>query len=305
VRRSQRFKPSAAASASTPVQPAAGLSSEVMARSRLGEKALVEGHLYLVERAVRRQTGRVPGHVQRDDLMSAGMAGLAQAARRFNPKRGVSFDHYAARRIHGAVLDELRSADWAGRPLRAKARNLSRLTDSLTAGLGQRPSEAQLAEAAGLSVQSLTRLNAEVYRALVVSYEAILDSRGNGLPWSPAVGEDPEEELLRAERLRCQDIALLALPERLATVIRGYFLEERPVTEIADQLGVAPSRVAQLRTEALGLLRDGMNAQLDPSKVTPPRDRSGQVTRRQAAYRVALTDLTDRQRRPPTRWPVP
>ena len=253
----------------------------------LDEEQLIREHLFLVHRTVVQTAARIPSHVSRDDLLSAGMAGLAHAARHYDPQRGVPFDRYAATRIRGAVLDELRGFDWASRPVRTKARNLASLTESLTSALGRRPTEQELAEAAGLTLEALQRLSGDVHRSVVLNYEAIIET-GDAEFLLPAAADNPEEELLMRERIMFLSAALHALPERLQTVIRGYFFEERTVTEIAGELGVTQSRVSQLRTEALELLRDGMNSQLDPSKVTPLRRQSGRVSRRQAAYRAAM-----------------
>jgi RNA polymerase sigma factor for flagellar operon FliA len=253
----------------------------------LEEERLIRDHLFLVHRTVVQTAARIPSHVSRDDLLSAGMAGLAHAARHYDPQRGVPFDRYAATRIRGAVLDELRGFDWASRPVRTKARNLASLTESLTSALGRRPTQLELAEAAGLTVDALQRLSGDVHRSVVLNYEAIIET-GDAEFLLPAASDNPEEELLMRERITFLSAALHALPERLQTVIRGYFFEERTVTEIASELGVTQSRVSQLRSEALELLRDGMNSQLDPSKVTPLRRQSGRVSRRQAAYRAAM-----------------
>jgi RNA polymerase sigma factor for flagellar operon FliA len=216
------------------------------------------------------------------------MAGLAHAARHYDQQRGVPFDRYAATRIRGAILDELRGFDWASRPVRTKARTLAHLSETLTAALGRVPTEGELAQAAGLSVTALARLSGDVHRSVVLNYEAIVET-GDAEFLLPAAADNPEEELLMQERVRCLAAALRALPERLQMVIRGYFFEERSVTDIANELGVTQSRVSQLRTEALELLRDGMNTQLDPGKVSPLRRESGRVSRRQAAYRAAMT----------------
>src|SRR5258708_19911024 len=98
----------------------------------LGEEQLIRDHLFLVHKTVSQTSSRIPAHVSRDDLLSAGMAGLAHAARHYDPQRGGPFDRYAATRIRGAVLDELRGFDWASRPVRAKPRTLATLHKSLT-----------------------------------------------------------------------------------------------------------------------------------------------------------------------------
>jgi Sigma-70, region 4 len=102
--------------------------------------------------------------------------------------------------------------------------------------------------------------------------------------WWPNKGPGPEDRLLQRERLEYLQLAVDSLPERLRKVVTDYFLAERPMAEIAAELGVSESRVSQLRAEALDLLRDGMNAQLDPALVGRPRRPGGCVARRREAY---------------------
>jgi RNA polymerase sigma factor FliA len=251
------------------------------------EEALVQDHLDLVHKMVTQTVNRIPSHVLRDDLVSAGMAGLVLAARHFDPARGVPFERYAATRIRGALIDELRSFDWASRPVRAKARAVASRSEALTAKLGRAPTPEELAEACGLSVTNLERLTDDLHRAVVLNYDAVL-ATGDGEMLLPVSDEDPEEELLTQERATCLLKAIDALPERLRTVVRGYFFEERTVGELARELGVTQSRVSQLRAEAIELLRDGVNAQLDPARVTPLRRATGRVSRRQATYRAKM-----------------
>jgi RNA polymerase sigma factor for flagellar operon FliA len=97
----------------------------------------------------------------------------------------------------------------------------------------------------------------------------------------PGIG--PEDMLLRRERLGYLRDAIAVLPERLRTVVHGYFFDERPMAKIAEELGVTESRVSQLRAEALGLLRDGLNTHLDPQLADAP-DREGCGARRRATY---------------------
>src|SRR5512132_2526742 len=101
------------------------------------EAQLVADHLPLVHHVVHELLGRLPQHVSRDDLVSAGMLGLVQAARTFDPTHGVPFDRHAANRIRGALLDELRAIDWASRSVRANARRLASADEQLTARLGR------------------------------------------------------------------------------------------------------------------------------------------------------------------------
>src|SRR3954451_22348275 len=105
------------------------LSAGATVEQRRLEEQLVREHLPLVHYAVSEMATKVPRQVSRDDLISAGMAGLAQAARSFEPSRGISFDRYASTRIRGSLLEELRDRDWASRSVRSKARKMASASD--------------------------------------------------------------------------------------------------------------------------------------------------------------------------------
>lgn len=246
---------------------------------------LCRAHVPLVHFEVRAISSRLPGHVFTDDLVSAGMAALAMAARSFDVSLGVPFGRYAVRRIRGALLDELRSADWATRSLRSKVRRRDQVHDALAASLGRRPSDAEVAAQMGVSTAELERVDADLHASVVLRLDVITDASGGGagadalLPKSSAT---PESVLVARERQAYLRDAIEALPERLAAVVRGCFFEDRPMRELADELGVTESRISQMRAEALRLLRDGLNSQLAPELVDASG--TGAVARRKAAY---------------------
>ncbi|CAA9419555.1 MAG: hypothetical protein AVDCRST_MAG35-1892, partial [uncultured Quadrisphaera sp.] len=101
---------------------------------------LVRTHLPIVGYQVNETMARLPGHVHRDDLVSAGLAALAAAAVGFDASTGVPFARYATLRIRGALLDELRAMDWAPRGARTRAKEMDAAEDRLAVGLGRRPS---------------------------------------------------------------------------------------------------------------------------------------------------------------------
>ncbi len=248
------------------------------------EDKLVREHLPLVGYVVTEVAHRVPAHVSRNDLVSAGMLGLAQAARSFDPERGIAFDRFASTRIRGALLDELRGRDWASRSVRAKARTMQHATEDLTAKLGRTPTNEEVAKVLNLDPATVHKLVDDVHRATVLNYESLaLDGDAESFIATSSV-DSPEDTIVDRERKAFLTDSVAALPERLRLVVIGYFFEERSMQDLADELGVSESRVSQLRAEALILLKDGMNSQLEPDQVDLDARPNGRVARRKAAY---------------------
>jgi RNA polymerase sigma factor FliA len=259
---------------------------------RAVEEQLVRDHLAVVQYAVADVASRVPRHVCRDDLESAAMLGLAQAARTYDPSRGIAFERHAANRVRGALLDALRDSDWASRSVRTRARQMQRAADDLAVRLGHTPSVAEVAAELGLEPGSVHKLMEDVHRATVLNYDSIV-AEGDAEDVLPADAETPDQVLLDRERHAYLADAVVALPERLRQVVTAYFFEERPMLEIAAELGVTESRVSQLRSEALVLLKDGLNAHLDPATLAPEPRPGGRVARRKAAYYAAVAAGSD------------
>jgi RNA polymerase sigma factor for flagellar operon FliA len=248
--------------------------------------ALVTGHMALVGHIVRESMGRLPGHVNRDDLSSAGYTALVQAARSYDGSRGVPFTRYAATRIRGAILDELRGIDWASRSVRRRARELDDTRSKLAVDLGRVATDAEVAAAAGLTVEEVAANGDDVSRASVMSLQGFGDTSIDDV--LPTRAPSPEDKIEQNERIGYLIDAVALLPERLRVVVEGYFFTERPMAEIADELGVTESRVSQMRAEALVLLKDAMNSALDPELVAPHARPDGCAARRRDAYFAAV-----------------
>ena len=248
---------------------------------------LVTSNLPLVGHVVRETMMRVPGHVDRDDLTSAGLVALVKAGQSYDPERGVPFARYAATRIRGAVLDELRAVDWAPRSVRRRARDLDQARARLGATMGRAADDREVAQALGLSLEEVTANADDLSRAQVMSIDAHPD-QGSVADSLVSLAPSPEQALEHRERLAYLGEAILELPERLRAVVEGYFLAERPMAEIAAELGVTESRVSQLRAEAMVLLRDALNSQLDPALVPAANRPDGVAARRREAYFAAV-----------------
>jgi RNA polymerase sigma factor FliA len=242
--------------------------------------ALITEHLPLVGHLVRELMHRLPTHVNRDDLASAGTVALVLSARSFDPARGVPFARFAAIRIRGALTDELRTMDWASRAVRSRAREVETVRTTLAARLGHTPAKHEVAEAMGVSTEQLDASDADVHRASVLSLQSLTPDDNAEL--LPTAGDGPETLLLRREQLGMLKDAIAELPERLRAVVQEYFFAQRKMADIAVQLGVTESRVSQLRSEALIMLRAGLRTGADDEAAVP-----APASRGQSAARVA------------------
>jgi RNA polymerase sigma factor FliA len=248
--------------------------------------ALITRHIPVVTHIVRETLGRVPSHVNRDDLTSAGLAALVQASKSFDAERGVPFARYAATRVRGAILDELRGIDWASRSVRRRARDLDATRAQLAGILGRNPSPQEVADAVGMTMAEIAQNEDDIARAQVLSLQGAQDASLEDM--LPSGGPTPEQLVEHRERLTYLVEAVAELPERLRIVVSEYFLEERPMAEIAAELGVTESRVSQMRAEALVLLRDALNHELDPAQLPPHARPQGSAARRREAYFAAV-----------------
>ncbi|GAA0810078.1 sigma-70 family RNA polymerase sigma factor [Spirilliplanes yamanashiensis] len=252
------------------------------------QEQLITAHIPLVGHIVRDMLTRVPNHVHRDDLTSGGLTALVTAARSFDPERGIPFHRFATTRIRGALLDELRALDWASRSVRSRARQADTAREQLMNTLGRTPTPAELAAALGTTADDLHNTSNDVQRAVVLSLQGFAAGTAEDMVTERTPG--PEETLLRREQIGYLHHAIEALPERLRKVVAEYYLDERPMTEIAAELGVTESRVSQLRSEALALLKDGMNAQLDPDLLAAQERPDGCVAKRRASYYASIAE---------------
>jgi RNA polymerase sigma factor for flagellar operon FliA len=247
---------------------------------------LVTSHIPLVTHIVHETMRRVPGHVDRDDLTSAGLTALVQASKAFDTSHGVPFARYAATRVRGAILDELRSIDWASRSVRRRAREVDAVRAQLAGSLGHLPSGQEVADALGLTTTEVAQNDGDIVRARVLSIQGAQDASLDDV--LPAREATPEQELEHREQLTYLIEAVAELPDRLRFVISEYFLQERPMAEIASELRVTQSRVSQMRAEALVLLRDALHHELEPALLVPLARPTGAAARRREDYFSAV-----------------
>ncbi|HCT61622.1 MULTISPECIES: FliA/WhiG family RNA polymerase sigma factor [Acidobacterium] len=221
------------------------------------EQQLME-HLPTVRYLARRIHERLPHHVELDDLVSAGVVGLLDAMRKFDPAKKVQFRSYAQFRIRGAILDSLRMLDWSPRELRRKGRAVEEAIRAVTARLGRAPQESEVAGEMGLPLHEYQQLLGEL-KGLEIGTLHVERSEDSGEEELAFLPNDPEDDplfrCLKGEMRERLMAAIDALPERERLVMTLYYYEEMTMKEIGLTLGVVESRVSQMHSSAVLHLR--------------------------------------------------
>jgi RNA polymerase sigma factor for flagellar operon FliA len=245
------------------------VSPDVEQITRERERVMID-HLPTVRFLARRIHERLPQHVDFEDLVSAGVLGLIDALRKFDPEKKVQFRSYAQFRIRGAILDSLRTLDWSPRDLRRKGRAVEEAIRALTARTGRAPSESEIAEEMAMKLGEYQQLLGELKGLEIgtLHMERSEDSGEDELAYIPNGPEDdPLYRCLKGEmQIRVVD-AIDQLPERERLVMTLYYYEEMTMREIGVTLGVVESRVSQIHAAAVLHLRSLLGAFRKDGKV--------------------------------------
>jgi RNA polymerase sigma factor FliA len=226
---------------------------------------LVIQNVALVKSLAQRLAQRLPSQVSIEDLISAGVLGLIEAAGRYQPSLGVPFQAFARRRVHGAMLDALRDLDWAPRSLRRLRRDVDAAIAAVRARTGGEPDEPAIAAELGLSQEDYERA-LEQLRTLELATARELDApASDGTPlieFCIDPGETAVQTIERQELRTHLARAVEQLPERERHILALYYEEEMTLAEIGETIGVCESRVCQLRGVAVARLRTLLRASL-------------------------------------------
>ncbi|MGI9538528.1 MAG: FliA/WhiG family RNA polymerase sigma factor [Miltoncostaeaceae bacterium] len=211
---------------------------------------------------------QLPSYIDIEDLTSYGLVGLLDAIDRFEPSRGVKFETFALTRIRGAIIDELRSLDWAPRALRHRQRQLMRAMASIEQREGRPATDDELASSLEVDVSELDGLLAEIASSSMVALEEVFATAGGdderfslGDAIEDVSSPDPSAA---SEHAAIRDLladAIVRLPERERIVVSLYHYDNLSLREIGDVLGVTESRASQLRTKAIMRLRSALDSE--------------------------------------------
>ncbi|HEX6071170.1 MAG TPA: FliA/WhiG family RNA polymerase sigma factor [Longimicrobiaceae bacterium] len=222
--------------------------------------SLVSGHLGLVHHMARQLARRISVDIDFDELVSAGTMGLMNAVDSFDAGRGLAFSTYAAPRIRGAILDELRRQDHVPRSIRRKIRDLGAAREELSRIHGNAPTDREMAEHLEVDLETFWRWQAEIEGVFLVPLDQPFDdddrrSSTPALSLPGVTGDTIEDDINHQQEVEALREALLRLSERERIVLSLYYFEELKLHEIGAVLSLTESRVSQIHKKALASLR--------------------------------------------------
>ncbi len=227
-------------------------------------ETLVRQHAPLVKRIAHHLSARLPAAVQVDDLIQAGMVGLLEAAQKYDPGKGASFETYAGIRIRGAMMDDIRKGDWVPRSVHRNARRITEAIHLVEARTGRDAQDKEVAAELGMTLEQyhatlrdassgrLFSLDEMDYESESMVEQATLES-------SSAATGNPLGNIEKENFLTKLTAEIERLPEREKLVLSLYYDEELNLKEIGQVLEVSESRISQIHSQAAMRLRSRLS----------------------------------------------
>ena len=234
---------------------------------RNNSEALVLAHLGMVKRVALHLKVRVPPFMELVELIQVGMIGLLEAARAFDPAKGIEFESFALSRVRGAMLDEVRHLSFLPRSAVAYNKSETKATNVLQSELGRAPTQAELADHMGDDLEAFHKKRGQAKRFETFSIELMTDEVMNIADES---SKQPDAIVEHQQFMRSVGSAIGELPERDQLLMQLYYVEELNLKEIGEVLGVTESRVSQLLTAIVKKLRVSLKVE----ELTAPKSRS-------------------------------
>ncbi len=243
---------------------------------RSGERELrdylIEKHLYVVRRTAERLHPRLPSKVDVEDLMSAGLFGLIAAIDSFDPDRQVKFQTYCAQRIHGAMIDELRTLDWASRTVRVRQAKMDKARRAIEMECGRPATISEIAARLGVSPEEFARIERDSRVVGVISMSA-QRSQNDGQDDAPAIdlasGDGADNPMRLAQRKDLRDLITRGLSRAERLIVLLYYYEGLTMKEVGVTLALSESRVSQMHSSILLRLKAQMREharELEPAR---------------------------------------
>jgi RNA polymerase sigma factor for flagellar operon FliA len=226
----------------------------------IDEKDMIERYLPLVRSVVDRIKLTLPSHIDADDLNSVGITGLMAAVGRFDPNQGSTFASYAATRIRGAILDELRRMDWCPRRARARARKLKEAVNAIEQRLGRAATEAEICKELGLEPREYAKwIEASRPVTFIAIDHAVEDDDPDGASLHELLADPSDrtgpEKMEKKELIQIMTQRIAELPDIPRKILAMYYFENMRLVEIAQVFGLTESRICQIHSQTILGLR--------------------------------------------------
>lgn len=215
----------------------------------------IETYIPWVRKIVAKHKGRLPIHIDWDDLVQAGMVGLLEAWQNFDASKGASFETFAYTRVNGAILDWLRQQDNLPKDVRAKVKEVEANTSKFIHVHGRYPTESEIAEASGMTLKEYQKLSDDTYAASILEMDDTEESVvPEGVNYKHP-GDDIEVTELRSKLIK----AIELLSEREAQIVQLYYVEDLNLKEIGLVMDITEARASQILKKALLSMRAFMS----------------------------------------------
>jgi RNA polymerase sigma factor for flagellar operon FliA len=212
---------------------------------------LVERYISIVQSKAEQIWSKLPEGIELDDLIQVGTCGLMNAIASYDPNRGVRFEAFCLPRIRGAMVDELRSMDFAPRGIRSKSTKLNSTYKRLEQVYGRKPTDQEVADDMGISGEELHQIFAETHSINITSLDKTWSENDGSKDMREMDtvpdrrSEDPTERLAKIDLIRSFTKGLNKT-ERMVIIL--YYYEELTMREIGAALEISESRVSQMHS---------------------------------------------------------
>jgi RNA polymerase sigma factor for flagellar operon FliA len=219
---------------------------------------LMEMHYPLVRHIAERLLQTLPKSIELDDLVSAGLFGLMDAIRGFDPLRGIKFKTYCTTRIRGSILDQLRSQDWVPRLVRLKATRIEKALQRLQGEFGREPTHAELARALEMEHGELAKEITSSRARTMFSLSERWDDRDDDSSMEKVEVLEDKAAIDPVFELNKRDVMLYitrSLTHKERFIIEQYYQVGHTMREIGEMLSLTESRVCQIHSNVMSRLK--------------------------------------------------
>jgi len=244
----------------TEVRGAARKAANLSPEAETLRNLLVEQYLPLVKQIAERRHSLLPSQVEFDELRQSGFIGLMDAITAYDPARGVKFEVFAKSRIDGAIIDGLRSMDFAPRLVRQRGKNIEKANRELLRELGRMPIPKEIADRLGVTLDEYELHLREIALANITSLDKPASENESGGNKEMTRGDLVQDirtadPLTSIEKKELITLATRGLSRKEKLIVILYYKEELTMKEIGLVLDLSESRVCQLHNRIIDQLR--------------------------------------------------